>query len=368
MIPIVNHKYKYILLYSAKSGCTSLRSLYLSIHRDEMSDAQLSMLDGYHNLNQVQPWDVQANYSDYYVYSITRNPYGRVVSAFLDQYCYARNPGVEQMLSKHPPKSRPDNFVEFLQYLVTVPDAERDTHFQTQSYFPYVDMVVTSPMSRRYKLLGQKPDHAFAINLVGDIAQFNQHTEKAFKKIFKGHRAKLKSALVQLKQMRRKNSSFYGQESFPAAASLALEQLNEMVFAPKPQYFYKDPRTVELVNEIYADDFRLFGYTPNQIPQKSVSKELQLIPEDFDWKMYLRLNPDLPHAGIHNERAVVRHYLENGRFETTPRAYRIEAPEGFEWQRYLALNTDLEAQGIVSEAAAIEHYISYGIRQERPIC
>ena len=51
MIPIVNKKYKYILLYSAKSGCSSIRSLYLDLHRDEMSEEQLSGLNFYHNLN-----------------------------------------------------------------------------------------------------------------------------------------------------------------------------------------------------------------------------------------------------------------------------------------------------------------------------
>jgi hypothetical protein len=75
----------------------------------------------------------------------------------------------------------------------------------------------------------------------------------------------------------------------------------------------------------------------------------------------------LPLAGITNQRSVIRHYLEFGRFEATPRAYKIEAPEGFDWQRYLQLNTDLKAEGILTEMAATQHYISYGIRQDRPI-
>ncbi len=332
-----------------------------------MSEAQLSSLDWYHNLNEIQPFDATADYSEYYTYCITRNPYSRVVSAFLDQYAYARNAGVEDMMAHCPPEKVPNTFIEFLQYLRTVPDEKRDTHFQTQSYFPYADMVVTPKLSLRYRLLKQKPEHAFGINLVGDIAQFNQHTRKAFKRIFKRDVKKHQFAIDQLEEIKPKNSSFYGKQNHCEAASLTLTQLDAMVFAPKPQDFYSDPMVIELVNQIYLEDFNLFGYAPNQIPQKSVSKEIDFIPGDFDWKMYLRLNPDLPHAGVHNERSVIRHYLEFGRFEKTPRAYKIEAPKDFEWQRYLELNADLKAEGINSEEAAIEHYISYGIRQERPI-
>ena len=367
VIPLVNQKYKYILLYSAKAGCTSLRSLYLSLHKGELNETQLAKLDWYHNLNEVQPFDSRIDYSDYYVYCVTRNPYSRVVSAFLDQYVYARNTGVEAMMDGCPPTTKPQNFIQFLEYLVSVPDAKRDTHFQTQSYFPYTDMVVTPQMSVRYRLLGQKPDHAFGINLVGDIANFNKITLKAFKHLFRDDRARHKHALEQLAKVKRKNSSFYGELDFPAAASLSLEQLNSMVFAPKPQDFYCDARVIELVDQIYHQDFFLFGYSKGKLPCKQASKEIQLIPEDFDWQMYLRLNPDLPLVGIDNKRSVIRHYLEFGRFETTPRAYKIEAPDGFDWQCYLTLNRDLEAEGIATEIAAIEHYISYGIRQDRRI-
>ena len=366
MIPLVNQKYKYILLYSAKAGCTSLRSLYLSLHKDEMNESQLDTLDWYHNLNEVQPFDPLADYSDYYVYCITRNPYSRAVSAFLDQYAYTRNLGVQAMMKSCPPRDVVENFIQFLEYLASVPDAQRDTHFQTQSYFPYADMIVTPKMSIRYRLLGQKPDHAFAINLVGDIANFNAVTRKAFKQIFNGDKAMHKHAVQQLDNIERKNSSFYGETDFPSAASLTLEQLDTMVFAPKPQDFYCDPRAIELVDDIYQQDFFLFGYEQGKVPRKAASKEIQLIPDDFDWQMYLRLNPDLPLAGIINQRSVIRHYLEFGRFEATPRAYKIESPEGFEWKRYLDLNLDLKAEGISTELEAIEHYISYGIRQDRP--
>ena len=121
------------------------------------------------------------------------------------------------------------------------------------------------------------------------------------------------------------------------------------------------------MQHIYAADFKLFGYHVDEVPERPASKEIQALPADLDWQMYLRLNPDLTPDVFYNERLVVRHYLEFGRFEAIPRAYKIEAPTGFEWRRYLELNDDLKAAGVTSELAAIEHYISYGIREGREI-
>lgn len=367
MIPIVNDKYKYIVLYSAKAGCTSLRKLYLDVHGDELSETQLQKLDKYHNLNEVHLFDPSADYSDYLTYAITRNPYSRAVSAYLDQYVYARNAGVRKMLEDHPPQNgEPQNFIDFLHYLKTVPDALRDSHFQSQAYFGHADMVVTKA-SPRYRFLGQKPAHAFGVKYSGDIAGFNQHTEKVFKRIFKRDKSKLHLALKKVHRLKRRNSSFYGEQEYLSAASMPLSELDEIVYAPKPQDFYVDEQAISLVNEIYSNDFDLFLYQRNEIPHKAASKEISLVPKDFDWRVYLRLNPDLPHDEIYNERSVVRHYLEFGRFETHLRAYKIEAPSGFDWQRYLSLHDDLPKAGITTELAAIEHYISYGIREEREI-
>jgi len=365
MIPVVNDKYKYILLYSAKSGCTSLRLLYLDVHGDELSKSQLLALDDYHNLNEVHAFDPEADYSDYFSYAITRNPYSRIVSAFLDQYVFFRNEGVRAMLGHCPPIAEaPNNFVEFLEYLKRVPDHLRDSHFQSQAYFEYADTVVT-PASLRYRLLKQKPEHAFGVDYVGDISGFNKHTTNLFKRVFKRDSDKFEFACARLNELKKRNSSFYSKDDYPDAATLNVAELDSMVFAPKLQDFYRDARVRELVAEIYQSDFVLFDYPIDEVPQRPASAEIDALPDDLDWQMYLRLNPDLSSDEIYNERSVVRHYLEFGRFEEIPRAYKIEAPSGFNWQRYLSLNQDLIEHGLVSEEAVIEHYISYGIREGR---
>lgn len=358
---VVNQHYRYIMFYSAKAGCTSMRTLYLAVHAHEMEDEELAQLKNYHNLNEVFAYDPTQDYRNYYKFYISRNPYGRVVSAFLDQYTYAKNAGVQAMLENAPPANgNPRNFLEFLQYLKEVPDADRDSHFQTQAYFVCANKILTRrPWYRRLR-----PGEV-VLNYVGDISRFNVHMEKVFKKIFKNHPQMQKLAIGEIGNVKKMNSSFYGNQTYPNAATLDTNELDNMVFAPKPQDFFLDPQAQRLVEEIYAQDFSLFGYDPKKIPLKSASPELAAVPVDFDWQTYLLLSPDLPPNGIDNERTVTRHYLEFGRHETNSRFYKIKAPAGFDWQVYLDLHPDLRAAGIDNERNAIIHYLSFGIHEKR---
>ena len=124
-------------------------------------------------------------------------------------------------------------------------------------------------------------------------------------------------------------------------------------------------RAIELVQEIYADDFKLFKYDINKVPHKSASPEIDSIPDDFDWEIYLLLNPDLQNRGFASKRSVMRHYLEFGRHESVKRSYLLQAPAGFVWQDYIAMYGDLSAAGIDNERDAIIHYLAHGKREGR---
>lgn len=360
---VVNDDYQYIMFYSAKAGCTSMRTLYLAVHAHEMKDEELAQLKNYHNLNEVFAYDPTKDYRNYFKYYISRNPYGRVVSAFLDQYTFAQNSGVQAMFEKAPPvNGMPQTFLEFLEYLKGVPDADRDSHFQTQSYFVCADRVLTRrPVYRRLR------PGEILLNYVGDISGFNTHLKKVFKRIFKKSTQMKKLAIAEISKVKKMNSSFYGDTTYRNAATLSIEELDSLVFAPKPQDFFIDKRAQTLVEEIYAEDFIQFSYDPKKIPVKSASPEIAAVPDDFDWQTYLLLSPDLPPNGINNERTVTRHYLEFGRHETNSRFYKIKAPQGFDWQTYLQLNPDLTAAGIDNERDAIIHYLSFGIHEKRAI-
>jgi uncharacterized membrane protein YgcG len=89
------------------------------------------------------------------------------------------------------------------------------------------------------------------------------------------------------------------------------------------------------------------------------------LPEDFDWRVYLTLNPDLRAEGIVFKSAAVEHYLSNGIMEG--RKYAKDFPEMkyFNWRAYLELNSDVPAK-IRTEAGAQYHYKNIGRASNRP--
>ncbi len=357
---VVNDKYKYLMFYGAKVACTSIRTLYLTIHADEMSAAQLDALDSYHNLNQVCAFDPEQDYSDYYKFYISRNPYGRAVSAFLDQYTFAKHKGVQAMLAAYPPANHePQTFLDLLRYLKDVPDHARDSHFQTQSHFGYKVMLPRKPLLRRMHI------DQLALDFHGDVGQFNQHLESVYKRIFKKHPQMLERAVAEIPKIPRMNNLIYGVKTWEDAATLSPEMLCSLPFVPKPQDFYSNAEAKELVQEIYARDFEMFGYQLDSVPAKKPSAELELIPRDFDWQTYAILNPDLAAQGLDSERTLTHHYLMHGRLEEKKRFYKIEAPHEFDWQTYVGLHEDLRLAGIDNERDALIHYLAFGYHEQR---
>lgn len=360
MEAIVNNKYRYIMFYGAKVACTSLRNLYLALHRDELSEQQLNSLDEYHNLNEVCPFDPQADYTGYYKFYISRNPYSRIVSAFLDQYVFAKNAGVKAMLEQFPPEGGlPNNFIEFLHYLHTVPDYLRDSHFQSQWRFGHKRVLNKKP------LLGKPKENQIVLDYVADVGGYQHELSSIYKRIFKDDPDMQRKALHEIENQPRLNTLLYDQAEWPDAATLDVQQLYDMAFAPKPQDFVRDQSVRKMVQSIYAKDFEMLSYGVKDIPHKNASRELDLIPDDFDWQDYALLNPDLVPNGYQNQRMLTFHYLVHGRNEQKKRFYKLEAPEGFEWRTYLALNADLPAAGIDTERDALIHYLTFGYHENR---
>ncbi len=84
---------------------------------------------------------------------------------------------------------------------------------------------------------------------------------------------------------------------------------------------------------------------------------LASLPQDFDWRCYLALNPDLPNAGIEDRYKAVLHYLESGRAES--RTYQIDAD--FYAERHLGAKLDPEPERLEAmRQEAVEHWLRVG--------
>lgn len=93
------------------------------------------------------------------------------------------------------------------------------------------------------------------------------------------------------------------------------------------------------------------------------------LPDDFNWKLYISLHPDLSHFDKDNAE---KHYLKFGYFEQ--RKYdekkppqKIEGafgslPLDFNWETYILVNNDLP---IMKQDQAVKHYLRYGIKEKR---
>lgn len=361
MIPIVNHQHRYIFFYSAKAACTHLRELYLDLHQDEMSLDELERLDGYHNLNEVFPLDWSHDHSGYNRFLFTRNPFSRIVSAFLDQYVYQRSEGVSEMLGG----AQPNTFLDFLTLLHQVPDGQRDTHFQSQSYINSEVQLITQH-NLRYRWLRRLRSDEYPIRHCYDVSQIGQFLPKFYRKVF-AENADAYALVTHLHNHKpKRNSLLYSETHIEGAATLSTQEIDDMVFAPRPESFLADSNVRELVSDIYRKDFEHFAYSSKAIPKTTRFGAIAMLPEGFDWQLYIEMNPDVEADPlVYNERSAIRHYLEFSPLDDYQRAYNLIAPAGFDWQRYVELNPDLSVAGIASQAEAVRHYQMFGRREKR---
>lgn len=82
--------------------------------------------------------------------------------------------------------------------------------------------------------------------------------------------------------------------------------------------------------------------------------------KDFDWEIYMLLNPDLIGAGIKNKKEAIMHWNSNGKKEG-----RKYTDPDFNWEIYLLLNEDLRAAKISTKFKAFQHWINHGKKEGR---
>lgn len=120
---LYSHKYNYAFYYHPKSACTLARSLFLELHGSELTAEQRAALnrDALHLF-----FPPPRNIAPLQTVTLVRNPYTRLVSAFLDKvasWVYSRELCTAQSLFAWrfgADESRYEEltFMDFLQYLV----------------------------------------------------------------------------------------------------------------------------------------------------------------------------------------------------------------------------------------------------------
>ena len=79
---VYSKKYNYILCYSAKSGCTLVRRMFLDLHKNELNREPTQLWYQLHH-----DFPLPKKRENIPIVFLGRNPYERTVSMFTNKYC-----------------------------------------------------------------------------------------------------------------------------------------------------------------------------------------------------------------------------------------------------------------------------------------
>jgi Sulfotransferase family len=224
MFFLVSHKYKFLMGWSAKSGCSSVKHWYLDVHGVDKSQLGMPVYKaiGYANTQYTRlDWNNPGLYQDYRKYAVVRNPYSRVVSGFVNKYI------IENRL----PNRGWRTFNQFLQMLSE--DAEFttvDTHHFTPQF---------SEAYRGFERAGFEFDFVVRV----------ESLEEGLKSICAYHGLED----VDIGDV---NRTMYG-EAYKVYSNVANRAIDEFdrENIPPFEYFY-DIKAMKKVISIYATDFQ----------------------------------------------------------------------------------------------------------------
>lgn len=228
-------KYQYSIAWSAKSGCTLFRRLFLSLHQDELLREPTN---NWHFLEADFPFDAKFKKAIF----LCRNPYNRVASAFTNKIC---GPPGNNFLSQTI-KLDQVSFKNFLLYLLKHKSSfhEIDQHVRPQFYSlnPLKDHKVFNVKLENFDK--EIIDAYSYFGLRELIPRINTFIEEKLNQAEESEQNQIKNTT-----QRNDCDSFCGETVY---------SINQQVF-PETKYFYNDELR-GLVQKIYPEDFKNFNY------------------------------------------------------------------------------------------------------------
>lgn len=224
MFFLVSPKYKFLMGWSAKCGCSSVKRWYLDVHDIRPADLGEPVYKaiGYGNTTFTQVvWNQPELYANYQMFAVVRNPYSRLVSGFVNKYI------IESRLQN----AGWTTFNEFLEFLVDDKEFKAvDKHHFTPQF---------SENYRGFTRAGFSFDRVIKLEQLAD-----------------GLKAVSEAIGADLTHVPVANQTNYG---IPKAAVISVGSMKIADFdkenIPPHQYFYDD-KSIALVREIYKLDFQ----------------------------------------------------------------------------------------------------------------
>jgi hypothetical protein len=176
----VSHRYKFLLGWSAKCGCSSIKKWYVKSHQlSAPEDGNIHKLIGYGGTEYSRvDWEDPDRYKQYHKFLVVRNPYARLVSGFVNKY-----------VGRHYDNDGWDSFKEFIQVLEEDRELERINrhHFTPQFSEDYEKFGNHYTFDKVFKLEDLQKGLDKVSRITGaprtlvSVANKSKHIETAFK-------------------------------------------------------------------------------------------------------------------------------------------------------------------------------------------
>ena len=264
MNPLVSPLFRYAYYYNAKSACTSHRKIMLELHR--------SLLP---NGDELRLWDVNStftvsnfpdDYAEYFTFTIVRNPYQRLVSAYLDKCFEFKYPDDKRYQNQafnnsiHAPLfasvgraidfSIGYSFHEFIDYLT---GAETKNYAGVDHHFlPQLARPETPPMDAVYRI---EDDIAEMKAIFDEILRDNPHRREYARRLCDKHGVSRENVTVDDGDQRITYEGFLGDSKFGA-----LDELKRDGFKFDYGSFYNDD-IARQVTALVQEELDLYGYS-----------------------------------------------------------------------------------------------------------
>ena len=236
-------KYNYIAYYCTKAGCSSLKHLFIDLHKSELPlDAQSQLIT--HNAKTLFAVHENVDISKTKRFILVRNPYLRAVSMYINKYVGENSHIKRSMKEKDVTNRVGESFLCFLKFMQDLKKKNLlnkiDGHMYEQSY-------------------DYNPNDKIQIIKL-------ENFEEGIKKFYRKKLKEDTSFLSKVDGLFAENTkSYYANKTKIQDTSEQKEVLNvdfnekSDVVIPNYNGFY-NKETKELVDTIFHDDFVNFGY------------------------------------------------------------------------------------------------------------
>lgn len=242
---LYSKKHKYCVLYTSKCGCTSLRYFFLEVHKDEVDPANLVKF-GKGDILTFFPVSEDITYVPKLL--VVRNPYLRAVSMYTNKYIEP-NSLLRERFARKGVELENGSFLAFLEAMKKVKQNGSEammvvsSHVSEQSYARKLKF----PLNKEHVTVVQLEN--LESGLLGFYEKYFKDTQvlEKVKEIIATPNNCLKSNVT-------KRSSYLD------GLDVAEMEFTDLKNIPHYSCFYFNPRCKQLVDEIYKNDFILYGY------------------------------------------------------------------------------------------------------------